>query len=143
MAVALRDLEQARAPRRPGLRIVSPQPTPPRRRPTRTVYWLRRAAVLAVAVALAVGLVATTRALRADTTTPVPRIDMTVVIPAGGTLWDLADRYAPADMDRSAWVLAVAERNDLDPGAILPGTPVSVPVAADRVVAQPQARSAR
>lgn len=140
MAVALRDLERGHAHRRPALRIVPPQPSPPR--PPPPVFWLRRALVVALAIVLMLGVVEVVRATVADTSV-TERIEMTVVVPDGGTLWDLAERYAPAGADRSTWAAAVAERNDLDPGAIQPGTAVSVSVEAQHITASPQVPSRR
>jgi len=138
MAVALRDLERQHVHGRPALRVVPSQPSPPRTPPT--VFWRRRALVVALLVALVLGVVGVVRAATSGPATD--QIDVTVVVPAGGTLWDLAERYAPADADRSTWVVAVADRNDVDPAEIRPGTAVSVPVEAHRVTASPQAPSA-
>jgi len=133
MAVALRDLEREHVHSRPALRVVPGQPSPPRTPPT--VFWRRRVLVLAILVALVLGAVGVVRASTPDATTD--QIDITVVVPDGGTLWDLAERYAPPGADRSTWVDAVADRNDVDPGAIQPGTAVSVPVEAQHVIASP------
>jgi hypothetical protein len=138
MAVALRDLEREHVHRRPALRVVAPQPAPPGTPPT--VFWLRRAIVVALAVVL-VGVVGVVRATTSDA--PADQIAMTVIVPAGGTLWDLAERYAPAGADRSTWVAAVADRNDVDPGAIQPGTAVTVPVEAQHVTASPEVPAGR
>lgn len=140
MAVALRELERRVGQGRPRLRVVPLPPAP--RRPPRVVYWLRRALVLAVAIGLVAGVVAGARALSSDGA-DLARLDMTVVVPAGGTLWDLAERYAPPEADRAAWVAAVAERNAVDPGAIQPGTAVSIPVEAPRLSAVPHGRDTR
>lgn len=139
MAVALRDLERRHAHRRPDLRVVPARPSPPRTPPP--VFWLRRALVVALVVVAVLGVVGVVRASISDAS--ADRIDMTVVIPAGGTLWDLAERYAPAGADRSTWVADVAERNDVDPAAIQPGTAVAVPVQAQHVTATPQPPSGR
>lgn len=139
MAVALRDLERGHVHRRPALRVAPARPSPPRTPPP--VFWLRRALVVALAVLVVLGVVGAVRAGTSDA--PAEQIDMTVVIPAGGTLWDLAERYAPAGADRSTWVATVAERNDVDPAAIQPGTAVAVPVQAQHVTATPQPPSVR
>jgi nucleoid-associated protein YgaU len=139
MAVALRDLERGHVHRRPALRVVPAQPSPPRTPPP--VFWLRRALVVALVVLVMLGVVGVVRAAIPDA--PADHIDMTVVIPAGGTLWDLAERYAPTGADRSTWVAAVAEHNDVDPAAIRPGTAVAVPVRAQHVTATPQPPSGR
>jgi hypothetical protein len=139
MAVALRDLEKEHVHGRPALLVVPGQPSPPRTPPP--VFWLRRALVVALAIVVVLGMVGVVRAMTSDVR--ADQIDVTVVIPAGGTLWDLAERYAPAGADRSVWVAAVAERNDVDAGAIRPGTAMSVPVEAQRVTASPHTPSGR
>jgi hypothetical protein len=136
MAVALRELEQRYRGRRPGLRVVPTPAAPPR--PPRHVFWLRRAFVLAMLAVVALAGVVAVRALSSGGGVPAAPIEVTVVIPQGGTLWDLAERYAPADVDRSSWVAEVVERNGVDPAAIRPGTAVSVPVTASAVVAAPR-----
>jgi nucleoid-associated protein YgaU len=135
MAVALRELERRYDGRRPGLRAVPTPAAPPR--PPRRVFWLRRLLVLAVASALVIAGVAATRALTGGDVA-VARMDVAVVIPESGTLWDLAERYAPAGVDRALWVAEVAERNAVDPAAMRPGTVVSLPVAAPQVIAAPR-----
>lgn len=140
MAVALRELERRVGRGRPALRVVTPPPAP--RRPPRVVYWLRRALVLAVAIGLVAGVAVGVRSVSADGADGA-LVDMTVVVPAGGTLWDLAARYAPPEADRAAWVAAVAERNAIDPGAVQPGTAVTVPVEAPSVLAVPHGPDAR
>lgn len=139
MAVAHRDLEREHVRRRPALRVVPPQPAPPGIPPT--VFWFRRALVVALAVVLVLGIVGVVRAVTSDA--PTEQIDMTVIVPTGGTLWDLAERYAPAGADRSTWVAAVADRNDVDPGAIQPGMAITVPVEAQHVTASPLVPSGR
>jgi hypothetical protein len=141
MAVALRDLERGHARSRPPLRIVhSRAPVPPT---SPAVYWLRRVFVLAVIVAAIFGAVMALRAT-ASAASPAPaRIEMTMVVSDGETLWDVARRYAPAGADRSAWVVDVATRNALDPATIRPGTPVLVPVEGQQVLAIPQAPAGR
>lgn len=134
MAVALRDLEQQHVRHHPVLRVVPSQPSPPPTPPG--VFWFRRLLVLLVAAAVVLGAIGVLHATTADAATD--HLEVTVVVPPGGTLWDIAARYAPADADRASWVTAVADRNDLDPGAIAPGTAVSVPVDADRVIASPE-----
>ncbi|HEX6257466.1 MAG TPA: hypothetical protein VFZ70_16775 [Euzebyales bacterium] len=136
MAVALRELEQRYDDRRRGLRVLPTPAASPR--PPRRVFWLRRALVLAVVSAIVVGGVVAVRALSRGSDAPVAHMDVTVVVPEGGTLWDLAERYAPAGVDRASWVAEVADRNAIDPAAIRPGTAVSVPVATSPVVAAPR-----
>ena len=133
MAVALRDLDQGRRHRRrPSLRVVDARarPATPRR-----VYWLRRLMLLLLVGVLVIAGIVATRVLVADTAPTTTRFEMTVVMPPGGTLWDLAALYAPGE-DRAAWASAVAERNAVDPATIRPGTPLTVPVETRRVSAQ-------
>ncbi len=136
MAVALRDLERGRRQRRPVLRVVHPQPPAPPTR--RAVYWRRRLVVLAVVLAVTLGSVMIAGAVVSSTAMSPARVEMTVVVSAGETLWDIARRYAPATADRSAWVADVAASNDVDPAAVQPGTPIVVPVEMQRVVANPR-----
>lgn len=49
-----------------------------------------------------------------------------VVIQPGGTLWELAQRYAPEGIDPRAYVDAVVELNSLE-GALQAGTRVELP----------------
>lgn len=134
MAVALRDLERGQQ-RRPTLRVVHGRPSPPA--PPQWIFWARRLVVALVLTAAVAGAVATLRASSADAAA-TGRVEVSVVLPAGETLWDLAGRYAPAGADRSSWVVDVAARNDLDPGAIPAGTPVLVPLGGDGVTAMPR-----
>jgi hypothetical protein len=136
MAVALRELERRHDDRRPDLRVVRTPSAPPR--PPRRVFWLRRALVLAVLTAVVLAGAVTVRALSRGGDAPVARMEVTVVIPEGGTLWDLAARYAPAGVDRASWIADVAEHNAIDPAAMRPGTAVSVPVAATSIEAAPR-----
>ena len=131
MAVALRELEHRRT-RRPSLRVIDPGPFAPT---PRRVYWMRRLIVMVVLATLVCGGVLVTRALTDDGLSAAARFEMTVVMPPGGTLWDLAEMYAP-DQDRAAWVTEVAERNGVDPGAIRPGTPLTVSVETPTVTAE-------
>ena len=139
MAVALRDLERGRA--RPALRVVHSRPPVPPTPPG--VYRLRRILVLAVLIAVLAAAVMAARAATASVTPAPERIEITVVLAQGETLWDLARHYAPAGADRSAWAVDVAARNGLDPAAISAGTPVVVPIDGHRVVAAPQGGARR
>lgn len=141
MAVALRDLERGDAQRHPTLRVVHgrPQlpPTPP------GVYRVRRLLVLAVIVIAVISVGVAVRAVAFAEPPVHDRVEVTVVVQAGETLWDVARRYAPSNADRSAWVAELADRNAVDPGVIQPGTPIVVPVEGQRVLAAPQERAAR
>jgi hypothetical protein len=55
-----------------------------------------------------------------------PAAPRTVVVGAGDTLWDMAERFAPASMDLRAYVAAVGELNELDE-AIHPGMRLRLP----------------
>lgn len=135
MAVALRDLDRGR---RPDLRLVpTPLQTP------RGVFWLRRALVVLIAVIAVLAVTAGMRVASGAETGDTARLEMTVILPAGQTLWDLAGRYAPDGGDRSMWVQQVATRNDLDPRAILPGTPLLIPIESAAITADPQEPSRR
>lgn len=131
MAVALRDLDR-RPPRRPPLRVVDRRLRPPT---PRGVYRMRRLIVLLILVSLVGGGIAMVRALSNDAPSATTRFEMTVVVPSDGTLWDLARMYAPGQ-DRAAWISQVAERNAVDPAAVQPGTPLTVPVEIPRVSAE-------
>lgn len=140
MAVALRELERQHARRRPALRVVPPAPAPPR--PPRAVFWLRRALVIGVVALLVAGAVVGVRTL--TSAPPRPQlIEMTIVVPDGGTLWGLADRYAPSGADRAVWAADVAERNGIDPGGVRAGMALTVPVEAPVVSAVPRAPATR
>lgn len=133
MAVALRDLERGHTGYRPNLRVVHSGPPAP---PT-PVYWRRRVVALVLVVLVAVGVSMVVRSV-AGPAVPTAQIEMTVTMSTGDTLWDLARRYAPAGTDRASWVVDVAARNGVDPGAILPGTPLVIPVGGPQVWADPQ-----
>lgn len=135
MAVALRDLERGHAGYRPDLRVVhSGPPAPPTPTP---VYWRRRMVVLVLVVLVVAGVSMVGRSV-AGPAVPAARIEMTVTMSTGDTLWDLARHYAPAGTDRASWVVDVAARNGVDPGAILPGTPLVIPVGGPQILADPQ-----
>lgn len=138
MAVALRDFDHGQ--RRPRLRVVpSPPPAPPRH-----VFWLRRLLAIAVLIGL---LIAATVAVRATTASradePIARTNLTVVLGPGETLWDLAERYAPADRDLVDWADEIARLNRVDAQSVQPGTPLVVPLETAAVSADPGDGSAR
>lgn len=132
MAVALRDLEHGRRTR-PALRVVPPTPPTPR-----GTYWRRRAAILLLLITVALGSFAATRAIIGGPNVAAPAVEVTVVVTAGQTLWDLAGRYAGPEVDRSAWVAMVASRNGIDPQGVRPGTPVAVPLTGAETTARPR-----
>lgn len=97
---------------RPGARVyVFPGATQRRRvRRLRMRARRRRAALAAVAVAVVLmSLLGGGSSVASRPGTP-----RAVTVTAGGTLWDLARRYAPAGVDRRAYVDAVIELNGLD-----------------------------
>ena len=83
----------------------------------------RRAGLGVVALALG-GLILTGGgpAPRTPSATP-PRA---VVLSPGDTLWDVAERYAPAGTDIRAYTAAIEELNDLS-GSVPAGTRVRLP----------------
>lgn len=133
MAVALRELEHGRR-QPPPLRVV-PAPVPPPTR--RSVYRRRRALVVMLAVLLLIAAAVALRATSVDRSETVGRLQMTVVVSSGQTLWDIGRRYAPASRDLTSWVAHVADANGLDAQAVQPGTPVVIPVESAHVRARP------
>ncbi|WP_410668911.1 LysM peptidoglycan-binding domain-containing protein [Amycolatopsis sp. cmx-4-68] len=102
----------------------------PRRVPVRWP-WL---AALAVASCLAVtglGLFG-----GGSASAPVPAQTATVSVGQGDTLSSLAARFAP-DSDASAVVARIEELNRLDGAALVPGLPLTVPVADPATVPAP------
>lgn len=135
MAVALRDFEQPRP--RPRLRVVPAPPLGPRRR----VFWMRRALVLALLVGALLAVVGGARAIGPgpDDEAQITRTDLTVVVAPGETLWQIATRYAPQDRDLVEWSNEIARRNNVDPRALQPGTPLVIPLETLSVAADPAA----
>lgn len=131
MAVALRDFDHGE--RRPRLRVVPPPAAPPR-----SVFWLRRALMLAVVIGLLVAAVVAVRAMAAaGSDEPVARTNLTVVVGPGQTLWDLAERYAPEDRDLVDWADEIARLNGVDAQALQSGTPLVIPLETAAVSADP------
>lgn len=130
MAVALRELEHD--PRRSQLRVVRPSARAP---VPRRVYWLRRALVVFVAIGVVLGVVAVVDAVTGGSPERVARTNLTVVVRPGQTLWDIAAQYAPNDRDRTGWAAEIAELNDVDAGAVAPGTPLVIPLETPVVTA--------
>ncbi|HWD03890.1 MAG TPA: LysM peptidoglycan-binding domain-containing protein [Amycolatopsis sp.] len=60
---------------------------------------------------------------------PVPEQTRSVSVQPGDTLSELAARFAP-DSDRQAVVERIEELNHLDDAVVVPGLPLTVPVAA-------------
>ncbi len=105
------------APARPHLRVVAAPAAPPR---GRTV--LVALAAILVAAALAVGVA---RPLLAAA--EPPRAAGHVVLQPGETLWDVAVRSAPADVDPRAQLEALRRLNGFGSGALDAWTVVLVP----------------
>lgn len=59
---------------------------------------------------------------------PVPVSSRSYVVQLGDTLWSIADRLAPGEDPRPI-VDAIVVANDVDPGAIVPGQSLVVPVS--------------
>lgn len=133
MAVALRDLERGRPG--PYLRVV---PAPPRT--PRHVFWLRRLLVLALLAGVVLVAFGTWGRVAGapDADAALARTNLTVVLAPGETLWDLAERYAPADRDKVEWAGEIARLNDVEPQAVSAGTPLVVPIETPDVSAAPQ-----
>lgn len=55
-----------------------------------------------------------------------PSAPPAVVVQPGDTLWQLAERYGPEDVDPRAYVAALADINDLH-GALVAGTRIRLP----------------
>lgn len=60
---------------------------------------------------------------------PQRRSDQVYVVRSGDTLWSIAEHAAPG-ADPRPLVDAIAERNGIDPGALVPGQSLVVPSAA-------------
>jgi hypothetical protein len=133
MAIALRELDRGSRPSQ--LRVVrlpAPAPTP------RYVYWLRRALVLLLTLLLTMSIAGAVRAVVTEPAVPVVRTDLTVVVTPGQTLWDIAERYAPAGRDLTAWAAEIAAYNQVDAQAVQPGTPLVIPLETAAVTATPE-----
>lgn len=55
------------------------------------------------------------------------RASVTVVVGEGDTVWDLAGRHVPAGVDRAVYVAEVVAANDVDAGALVPGSVLRLP----------------
>jgi hypothetical protein len=87
--------------------------------------WLAGLAVASCLVVTGLGLFGGGAAANA----PVPEQTATVSVGQGDTLSSLAARFAP-DSDASAVVARIKELNRLDAAVLVPGLPLTVPVAA-------------
>ncbi|WP_410647037.1 LysM peptidoglycan-binding domain-containing protein [Amycolatopsis sp. cmx-4-54] len=112
------------AGRRPGVATVSPACPAPRRLPLR---WpsLVGMALLVAGVVTGLGLF-----LAGVPGAAVPERTTTVSVSAGETLSDLAARFAPGS-DTGAVVAKIKELNSLEDAVLVPGLPLTVPVAAE------------
>ena len=82
------------------------------------------------ALALTAAVVAGTLSMAAPGGSPMAssaHAPKSVVIRAGQTLWDVAERFAPASVDVRAYVDAVIEINDLEGGSVQPGERIRLP----------------
>ncbi|WP_329049842.1 LysM peptidoglycan-binding domain-containing protein [Amycolatopsis sp. NBC_01488] len=95
----------------------------PRRVPVRWP-WLAALAVASCLVVTGLGLFGGGVAVNA----PVPERTATVSVGPGDTLSSLAERFAP-ESDASAVVARIKELNRLDGAVLVPGLPLTVPVA--------------
>ncbi|OKA11023.1 LysM peptidoglycan-binding domain-containing protein [Amycolatopsis regifaucium] len=125
-AEPLRPPSRARvvAGHRPGVATVSPGCPAPRRLPLR---WpsLVTMALLVAGVVTGLGLF-----LTGVPGAAVPERTTTVSVSAGESLADLAARFAPGS-DTGAVVAKIKELNSLEDTVLVPGLPLTVPVAAD------------
>ncbi len=58
---------------------------------------------------------------------PVPPAQQIVVVQGGDTLWDIAQRVRP-DVDPRATIDQILQTNTVDPGALVPGQALVVPL---------------
>ncbi|MBE1578632.1 LysM peptidoglycan-binding domain-containing protein [Amycolatopsis roodepoortensis] len=112
------------AGRRPGVATASPACPAPRRLPLR---WpsLAAMALLVAGVVTGLGLF-----LAGVPGAAVPERTTTVSVSAGDTLTELAARFAPGS-DTGAVVAKIKELNSLEDAVLVPGLPLTVPVAAE------------
>jgi hypothetical protein len=81
-------------------------------------------------IALALGLFVTGLGVFAEgMSAAVPERTATVTVGAGETLWDVARHYAPGS-DAGAVVARIKQLNNLGDAGVVPGLPLTVPVAA-------------
>ncbi|ANN16447.1 hypothetical protein SD37_12830 [Amycolatopsis orientalis] len=125
-AEPLRPPSRARvvAGRRPGVATAAPGCPAPRRLPLR---WpsLVAMALLVAGVVTGLGLF-----LAGTPGTAVPERTTTVSVSGGESLSDLAARFAPGS-DTGAVVAKIKELNSLQDAVLVPGLPLTVPVAAE------------
>jgi len=77
--------------------------------------------ILAIAIALLLVVFAWSLAAKAEP----PMVE--IMVPPGGTLWDLSRDYCPPEADRRRWIYEVRETNGItDPGKIQPGQVIRV-----------------
>jgi hypothetical protein len=102
----------------------------PRRVPVRWP-WLAALAVATCLVITGSGLLGS-----AGSGVPVPELTATVSVGPGDTLSSLAARFAP-DSEPGAVVTRIKELNRLDQAVLVPGLPLTVPVADPAAVSRP------
>lgn len=149
MATAARDLCEPRVGQRPHLRLIhageQPDDAPQRGRAAPRVYRRRRlfAALLAAAVVVGSGRLAALTApvlagvlggaaAAAETAEAAGGEaavgEAAVVVRAGDTLWSLAMPHRPSDTGPHQWAAQVAAYNGVDPGALVPGSVLRIPL---------------
>lgn len=90
-----------------------------------SIRWDRLAALLA---AVAVGLWVLGAALATGSEADeAPVAPVSVVVRPGDTVYELAQQHRPAGVDTLSYAALVAEVNDVDARAILPGTVLLLP----------------
>ena len=80
------------------------------RRAQRT-FLMRRLGVGIVALGLTAGIIGASTAAQGGEATSRPGAPESVIVQPGQSLWDLAERYAPADSDPRAYVDELASLN--------------------------------
>ena len=94
-----------------------------RRRPNVLLRRRIAAALTVIALILALGV---TWAMRSEAA-PDGIVEATVVVAPGETVWDIATQYVPDGTHPQAYVAEVLRANDLDAGAVQPGTVLRLP----------------
>ncbi len=90
-------------------------------------YVRRRRTVALLVLALAATLTGPVAHAVVPSHDPSPAAELTVVVRPGDTAWAIARRVAPSADPREV-VAAIASRNGIDPGRLVPGQSLVVPV---------------
>lgn len=112
------------AGRRPGVATASPACPAPRRLP------LRWPSLVGMALLVAGVITGSGLFLAGVPGVAVPERTTTVSVSSGETLSDLATRFAPGS-DTGAVVAKIKELNSLEDAVLVPGLPLTVPVATE------------